>query len=202
MLVPASLPLSGSELYGGLFWPIYAIWIVAETFVLSRRRAARVAAASRDRGSIRLLRLTLFLAILALFISATRIQQAAFPAGRPALFYAGLTLMVAGLALRWWAVRELGRFFTFDVAIHAGQHVVQAGPYRLVRHPAYTGNLLTLFGIGLALGNWLGLALMLTLVGAGYGFRIRVEEAALVLALGEPYRAYMARTWRLVPLVV
>jgi len=93
----------------------------------------------------------------------------------------------------------LGRFFTYDVAVQPGQTVVEAGPYRYIRHPSYTGGLITLAGVGLALGNWAGLLLLLACMGVAYAYRIFVEEAALVAALGQPYRDYMQRTKRLVP---
>src|SRR5262249_50419629 len=81
------------------------------------------------------------------------------------------------------------------------QTVVQKGPYRLVRHPSYTGALLTVLGILLCQTNWLSLACFLLAL-PGFAYRIRVEERALVTALGEPYRDYMRRTKRLVPSVV
>ncbi len=202
LLVPTSLPLSGSELYGGLFWPVYIVWLASEIFVFSRRRAARTEAISRDRGSVHLLRLTIFLGLMSVFLCAVNAPGTAFPVGRRTLLFLGVTLMVAGLILRWWAVCVLGRFFTLDVAIHPAHSIVQSGPYRWVRHPAYTGSLLTFLGIGLALGTWLGLLLLLLLVGAGFAVRMGVEEAALSQALGEPYRAYAQRTNRLVPFLV
>ena len=110
--------------------------------------------------------------------------------------------MSTGLALRWWAVHVLGRFFTIDVAIHDAHTVIETGPYRWIRHPAYTGTLLTLTGIGLALGTWLGLALIALFATIGFTNRIRVEEAALSASLGEPYRSYAARTRRLIPYAI
>lgn len=107
--------------------------------------------------------------------------------------------MIGGLALRWYAMLVLGRFFTFEVAVHSGQTVVDAGPYRYVRHPSYTGALLTLIGLGLALGNWASLLTILVCMAVAYYYRISVEEAALVAALGEPYKQYMRRTRRLIP---
>jgi protein-S-isoprenylcysteine O-methyltransferase Ste14 len=89
----------------------------------------------------------------------------------------------------------LGRFFTRDVATQTGQTVVQDGPYRFIRHPAYSGTLLTLLGIGLTLGNWLALLVVLI------SYRVRVEEQALVDALGEPYRVYMRGARRFIPFV-
>jgi protein-S-isoprenylcysteine O-methyltransferase len=93
----------------------------------------------------------------------------------------------------------LGRFFTYDVAVQAGQGIVEAGPYRYIRHPSYTGALVTLVGLGLALGNWAALLTILACMGIAYAYRISVEEAALIAALGEPYKQYMRRTRRLIP---
>jgi protein-S-isoprenylcysteine O-methyltransferase len=107
--------------------------------------------------------------------------------------------MLMGIALRWYSAAILGKYFTFDVAIQSGQTLVELGPYRYIRHPSYSGALLTLFGFGLALGNWVGLAASLCCTGFAYAYRIPVEEAVLASALGEAYQQYMRRTWRLVP---
>ena len=95
----------------------------------------------------------------------------------------------------------LGRYFTFSVAVHADQPVIEAGPYRYIRHPSYTGALITLAGLGLALGNWAGLIALLACMAIAYGYRIRIEESALVAALGEPYKKYIRRTYRLLPYI-
>jgi protein-S-isoprenylcysteine O-methyltransferase Ste14 len=115
------------------------------------------------------------------------------------LFFAGIGLMLLGIALRWYSVAVLGKYFTFDVAIHSGQVLIEAGPYRYVRHPSYSGALLSLLGFGLSLGNWLGLIVGVSCLGFAYAYRIPIEESALTSALGEAYRQYQKRTWRLVP---
>jgi len=51
----------------------------------------------------------------------------------------------------------------------------------------------------MALGNWAGLAVALSCLGAAYAYRIPMEESALGAALGERYRQYARRTWLLVP---
>jgi len=107
--------------------------------------------------------------------------------------------MLLGVTLRWYSAAILGKYFTFDVAIQSGQILIEAGPYRYIRHPSYSGALLTLLGFGLALGNWVGLAAALSCLGFAYAYRIPVEEAALASALGETYKQYVQRTWRLVP---
>ncbi len=111
----------------------------------------------------------------------------------------GLVLMAGGLILRGWAIVTLGRFFTSVVRLHSGQAVVRAGPYRWVRHPSYTGTFATLIGFGLALGTGLGAAILLLLPLPAYLYRMRVEERALLVALGPDYAAYMQTTRRLLP---
>jgi len=133
------------------------------------------------------------------FTLSFAIPQATMMWKRTSVFFAGITLMLAGLAFRFYAMWVLGRFFTYDVAVHAGQTIVEAGPYRYIRHPSYTGALITLVGLGLALGNWAAVLAILACMGAAYAYRISVEESALVAALGEPYKQYMRRTRRLVP---
>jgi len=133
------------------------------------------------------------------FALSFALPQAAMMWKRTSVFFVGIGLMLAGLAFRFYAMWVLGRFFTYDVAVQAGQSVVEAGPYRYIRHPSYTGALITLVGLGLALGNWAALLTILACMGIAYAYRISVEEVALVAALGEPYRQYMRRTQRLVP---
>jgi protein-S-isoprenylcysteine O-methyltransferase len=107
--------------------------------------------------------------------------------------------MSLGLTLRWYSAAILGKYFTFDVAIQSDQTLIEVGPYRLVRHPSYSGALLSLLGFGLALGNWVGLTVALFCLGSAYAYRIPVEEAALATVLGDAYKQYTKRTWRLVP---
>ena len=79
--------------------------------------------------------------------------------------------------------------------------IIDDGPYRLLRHPSYAGSLLTLAGLGLALGNWL--SLLAAVLGALVGFtrRMRIEEATMQARFGDAYTAYARRTWRLVPFI-
>lgn len=114
-------------------------------------------------------------------------------------YAAGLLFFLAGIVLRWWSIVHLGRFFTVDVAIARDHVVVGDGPYRMVRHPSYSGALLSFVGLGCLLHNWLAALLLLLPVTAAMLWRIKVEEAALSAALGKAYLDYMARTRRLVP---
>lgn len=112
---------------------------------------------------------------------------------------AGAAIAVAGIGFRIWAILTLGRFFKFVVVIQEGHEVVTRGPYRFLRHPSYTGGLVALLGIGLALANRLSILAATLIPLAAILVRIRVEEARLVAALGQDYRDYAARTRRLIP---
>jgi protein-S-isoprenylcysteine O-methyltransferase Ste14 len=192
------LPFSGGPAYAILFWVTYALWIVLETIGSSTKRSSDTSKA-RDRGSFRLIMLLLWLALGLDFAFSFLLPQATILWKRTSLFFIGIALMLAGMAFRFYAMSVLGRFFTYDVAVQPGQTVIEIGPYRYIRHPSYSGALITLVGLGLALGNWAGLLGLLACMGAAYTYRISVEEAALVAALGEPYKEYMHRTRRLVP---
>jgi protein-S-isoprenylcysteine O-methyltransferase len=115
--------------------------------------------------------------------------------------WAGAVSFAAGAALRVWSVATLGRYFTYVVQVSPDQKVVDTGPYRLVRHPSYSGALLMGLGIGLALRSPYSALAIVASSFLAYLIRILVEERALAQGIGEPYRAYMARTKRLVPFV-
>jgi protein-S-isoprenylcysteine O-methyltransferase len=192
------LPYTGSPFDQATFWTTYLFWVGLET-VTSRRKRVREQSASRDRGSYAFLMVMLWTSLSLEFAMPFIAPGAAMQHAMMPLFFVGVALMLAGLAFRFYSMSLLGRFFTYSVAVQSGQSVIEAGPYRYIRHPSYTGALITLIGFGLAMGNWLGLAVLLCLMCIGYAYRISVEEAALTAALGKPYAQYMLRTQRLVP---
>jgi protein-S-isoprenylcysteine O-methyltransferase Ste14 len=162
---------------------------------------SRNSSTAHDRGSLQLISLLWVIGIILDVFLSRRLPQARIHAEGSAIFFIGIGLMLFGTAFRWYSASLLGKYFTFDVATHSGQTVVKTGPYRFIRHPSYTGALLSLLGFGLTLGNWAGLGASLICLGIAYAYRIPVEERALTSALGEPYQQYLKRTWRLVPFV-
>jgi protein-S-isoprenylcysteine O-methyltransferase len=161
------------------------------------RRSGRTTAAT-DKSSLSLLWLVILAGVAAGIAVAFLIPQA-HSRLLSRLYPLGVVIFATGLVLRWWSIVHLGRFFTVDVAIADDHRVIDNGPYRWVRHPAYLGVLVAFLGLGVCLGNWVSLAaLTLPILGA-FLRRIAVEEAALTAALGEDYRAYARRTRRLLP---
>ena len=192
------LPFSARPIFALIFWGACASWILPEV-VAWRVKRSTDSSKARDKGSLNLIAVLWWIGIAMDFSLSLFLPQAAMSWKRTTLFFVGICLMLLGVALRWYSAATLGKYFTFDVAIQSGQILVEVGPYRHIRHPSYSGALLTLLGFGLALGNWIGLAANLSCMGFAYAYRIPVEEAALASALGEAYKQYMRRTWRLVP---
>jgi protein-S-isoprenylcysteine O-methyltransferase Ste14 len=192
------LPFAAGPFFTLIFWIAFVIWTLPEVFAWTAKRSVDSSSA-RDQGSLSLIVALWWIGIALDFSLSLFLPQAAISWQRTLLFIAGICLMLLGVALRWYSVSVLGKYFTFDVAIHSGQVLVEVGPYRYIRHPSYSGALLSLLGFGLALGNWAGLAASLLCLGFAYAYRIPVEEAALASALGETYKQYLKRTWRLVP---
>ena len=181
-----------------------AFYVVFGTFLAlewrTRIRSQLNPGGSRaDQGSILVVWALVAGGLVLAFVAAGNLQSAAIEFARWPLFVIGIALMVAGIVIRQWSVALLGRFFTVDVRVHADQTVVDTGPYRWVRHPSYSGLLLTMLGVGLALGNWAALAVLIVLPTAGLVQRIRVEERALFEGLGEPYRRFAATRAHLIP---
>jgi protein-S-isoprenylcysteine O-methyltransferase Ste14 len=116
-------------------------------------------------------------------------------------FAAGMIVLLAGLVLRGWSIKVLGKYFTNVVMVSSDQPVIAAGPYRVLRHPSYAGVMLAVVGVGLASANWADLAVVTLLIVGPLLWRIHIEESALMTTLGDRYRAYAVRRKRLVPLV-
>jgi protein-S-isoprenylcysteine O-methyltransferase len=108
-------------------------------------------------------------------------------------------LVIAGLALRWAAVLQLGRAFTTQVAITRGHILHTEGVFRYIRHPSYTGLLLYDLGLGIALSDGLAIIALTTLPYWAIHQRIRVEEALLSSHFGAAYDKYRRQTGKLLP---
>jgi protein-S-isoprenylcysteine O-methyltransferase Ste14 len=115
-----------------------------------------------------------------------------------AVRWLGVVLFAAGGALRLWPVFVLGNRFSGLVAIQPEHTLVTDGIYGVIRHPSYLGLLVNSLGWALAFRSGAGILLTVALI-LPLLARIRAEEALLVDQFGDEYRAYRARTSRLIP---
>lgn len=185
-----------------VFWAVYIWAFLPEWKVVQGGIEGVKGGDSRDGGSLRVLLggmwIALFLAFPLAFVRAW-----SFPPGAQLpLFAVGLSLIALGSLLRRYCFRTLGQYFTGDVRARSDQPVIRTGPYRLVRHPSYTAGMMMFIGIGLALGSWFSFILLTIGTIATYGYRVKIEERALLDTIGEPYRSYMKETKRFVPYIV
>ena len=115
--------------------------------------------------------------------------------------YAGLAVILIGIIFRIIAVRTLGKFFTVDVTIREGHHLVKKGIYKYFRHPSYTASLLTFIGFGISLNNWYSLLIVVIAVVIVFIMRIRIEEKTLIARFGDEYLRYKKEAWGLIPFI-
>ncbi len=182
-------------------WSVVALFPISEIALTLVKRANPQTAHLEDRGSMRLLWLSIVIG-LGLAIAAQWLPSARLPGSRPVLRLLALLLLLAGLTMRWVAILTLGRLFTVDVAIQSDHPVVEAGVYRYVRHPSYAGLLLAFIGLGVFFANWLSILGLLIPITFSVVHRVIREERALSTFLGTPYTAYCSRTKRFIPWVI
>ena len=176
-------------------WVLWVIsWIVAASWA---DRAARRPA----RGEEWLYRVLTIAGALLLFIGHQRPDRAADqlwllgPAGDWAMF----ALVLVGLAFAWWARIYLGRLWSSSVTRKADHHVVDTGPYAIVRHPIYTGLLLSIAATVAEQGTTRAVLGLLAFI-AGFWVKARLEERFLSAELGVgAYEAYRRRVAMLIP---
>jgi len=177
------------ELVFGVGWA--AFWLYWFVAALSRKRG-------RHPWSRELrIRAVLFVAIVLLVRlgvfrghSATR---------DPWLAAAGLVLFAAGLLFAIWARIHIGRNWGTPMTQQEEPELVTSGPYRLVRHPIYSGILVA--GVGTAVGlAWYWLAAVLV-AGIYFIYSATVEERYLTEQFPSTYPAYKRSTKMLVPFV-
>jgi len=179
------------------FWATYAGWAIVELSIWSRDRA-RVKGERADRFSMLAIVLGITAGIFVAF-SATGIRATRIAAPDALVVGLGIALIWAGIVFQLWAVRTLGRFFRVTVTTQDDHRLIDTGPYRRLSNPSYTGAMVTMAGIGLAMGNWASLAGILICAGLGFAWRIRVEEASLRARFGAEFDVYRKARWALVP---
>lgn len=175
------------------------IWVIFEIFNFSKGRfkAAKKKVEKQDKGSTILI---ILYVIVAINLSAF-IKTKGWGYINPPWNSIGIVVMILGIILRQWAVFILGQFFSGHLEIKEEHRVIRQGPYRVIRHPSYTGALLTFAGYGLAMSSWISSILLILMFLLIYGYRIKVEEELLKSQLGKDYEEYMQDSWKMIPYI-
>ena len=184
---------------------LFVTWCISEIIIslISGINASRVSFTGVDKFSFLIVWLSTIPPILFAYLIQT---HSIFPNGFgnfstlfPFLGYLGCLFIAFGVTIRLIAVATLRRQFTTKVSIIERHKIVETGVYQKIRHPAYLGYLASLLGIGLVLGNWVGLMALVILPLVGVLYRIHVEENVLLAYFGPTYQEYVNRTKRLLP---
>jgi protein-S-isoprenylcysteine O-methyltransferase Ste14 len=162
--------------------------------------ARSLAAGGDDAGSTRRIGVA-FLVSLNAFVVSSLLAVTGIGAYDEGIARAGLAVMIAGMALRFWSARVLGASYTRTLRVAAAQRLVRAGPYRVVRHPGYTGSILMWTGAAIASGDVLGVVVIVIVTVRAYVLRVRAEDRMLATRFGSEYDEYARRVRRLVPFV-
>ncbi len=103
-------------------------------------------------------------------------------------------LLAAGTAWSVWSLRYLGR----NLSLFAqARELVDGGPYRLIRHPLYAGEIVSSLGLAVFAGTIAAFGVLLAFC-VLQGYRVLREEEILLQALPQ-YRGYRSRTAALFP---
>ena len=110
-------------------------------------------------------------------------------------------LCIAGLAFCVWARATLGRNWSGTITLKEGHELIERGPYRLVRHPIYTGLLAMFLATALAFGH-LGGVVAVILAFASFWIKLSEEEKLMLQQFPDQYRSYQQRVKCIIPFVL
>ncbi|HUB00480.1 MAG TPA: isoprenylcysteine carboxylmethyltransferase family protein [Terracidiphilus sp.] len=184
-------------------WLFPAIWLVFLVYwqVIWQMTAAGKASVRIEPAFSRITRAVAFLAAIALLMApnlpARWLYLAILPGGL-VCFYLGAAITVIGLGFAVWARVHLGRNWSRSVQVKEDHELITSGPYRLVRHPIYTGILAGFVGSVVAEAQLRGVVALLLVFGALWA-KLRLEEAWMRGEFGEKYTVYARRVRALVP---
>ena len=151
-----------------------------------------------DRSSLRILWITILASIaFGVYVAMSGIGRLNIYARET--YFLGLFFILAGLLLRWIAIFQLRKYFTVNVSIREDHQLIQKGLYRYLRHPSYSGSMLSFLGLALVFNNWITFLIIFFPILFAFLYRISVEEAELLISFGENYLAYAHRTKKLIP---
>jgi protein-S-isoprenylcysteine O-methyltransferase Ste14 len=173
------------------------LWLISE-IILSLLKRSSPSVKNLDKSSLRILWITILVSIsVGIYLAMSGIGR--FNIYARETYSIGLLFILAGLLVRWFAIFQLRKYFTVNVSIREDHQLIQKGLYRYLRHPSYSGSLLSFLGLALVFNNWLTFLIIFFPILFAFLYRISVEEAQLRKSFGDDYLAYAQRTKKLIP---
>jgi len=175
---------------------ISSLWFLSEVLINIFTRSKKSEAVSHDKNSVSVMWIVILLSITVGIIIAF-----SFPRFSEVKYFSGIVLILVGIAIRFIAIFSLKSYFNANVAIHHDHKLKTDGIYKQIRHPSYSGSLVTFLGMGLTLGNWISLLVIVLPVLCVFLYRIKIEEKVLLDNFKEEYHDYQKNTKKLIPYV-
>jgi protein-S-isoprenylcysteine O-methyltransferase Ste14 len=179
------------------FWLVFvSVWLVAS--LSTKRTVYRESAGERARY---------WLLLVIAYLLLTQGRKFPYPLSliiipRTALSgWIGAVLCACGLALAIWARLILGRNWSGVVTLKEDHELVQRGPYRLVRHPIYTGLQGMFLGTAIAFGS-LSAFIAVPLVFVSFWIKLSREERLMLKQFPDDYPDYQRRVKRIIPFLL
>jgi protein-S-isoprenylcysteine O-methyltransferase Ste14 len=190
-----------------LRWVLSAIWIlVAAIWVVAAIGTKR--AVKRQSVKTRVVEVACLLAALELLFNSRLFHSPLWPGilhwrvvpDEPLYGWLSLSITCAGMAFTVWARFFLGRNWSGLVTVKQNHELIRGGPYRIVRHPIYTGLSVAFLGTAIGFGELRGLVGLPILV-FGWKHKANVEERFMTEQFGEQYERYRRAVKGLIPFV-
>ena len=177
-------------------WLIIIFWIVwALVWAILARVSKKVI--SRPDEGVQYFGAILFLLLFRLI--PRRYNHPSFIPHTPEIQAVGTVLCAVGIAFAIWARIHIGKNWSSGPSVQEDHQLVTSGPYRLVRHPIYTGMLLALFGSAFISGS-IGICIFI-FVGLRFVWRVNTEEKIMIELFPQQYPEYKKRTKALIPFI-
>ena len=178
-------------------WGIFFIvWLLAAIF--TKRTVYRESAGQRLRY---------MLPIVVGWLLLFRGYRLPPPLGSPliprtdVILFVVVLLSICGVSFCVWARFVLGRNWSGTVTLKEDHELIVRGPYRLVRHPIYTGLLTLILGTAILTGHVAGL-IAVAVVAASFWIKLQSEEEVMRKQFPGQYSAYEHRVKRIIPFVL
>ena len=180
------------------------LWLACSVYWLLSASKVKTTASEESIASRAAHLVPMTVAILLLFAPRSLpwgvLGERMFPGG-PATHWIGAAVVAVGLAFAAWARARLGKNWSGTVTLKSDHELIRSGPYRLVRHPIYSGGLLAMAGTVVARGEWRGLLAVLIMF-AGMWWKLQREERWMGEAFGQDYAKYRSEVYALIPFVI
>ena len=191
--------LFSSSIDQGLFIGIFIIWcliILSERLVIKKHDNIQVKE-KKDKGTYFLVYFTVLFSISISFIlSSEEITRLPY-----LIFYIGIGFVIIGILVREYSFYTLGSFFSFEIKVFEGHKLIDKGPYKFIRHPAYSGLVLSIIGISLCVRSLIAVLIVMIMCFIAVGLRIKFEENLLFIKFGQDFVNYKKKTKKVIPFI-